>query len=276
MGYAAKNVEKLIHGKILVDIKNIASFHCRGFYFRTGRIMAITRISHSSYTSYYAASYSAAKATNSADTKYSVAPGSGEPDWSIIPSAGKSDKSQAEFIAQIKELAQRAANTTSKAELEYIHRQRTELCAEYISDVSPDRKTLYQQAKNVIKSQNRNQQCRGIGELSLFDFLETAERKNNNLAEKKFALAGGGTLVCPILTGGGYGADIDYQGTKVLTYLGDGYGWACEKTPAEQEKQREFYGIYFDEYHTQKNAQGSEVEERPEDWEEKPSFDRKA
>ena len=27
----------------------------------------------------------------------------------------------------------------------------------------------------------------------------------------------------------GYGADIYYQGTKVLTYLGSGYGWACER-----------------------------------------------
>ena len=53
----------------------------------------------------------------------------------------------------------------------------------------------------------------------MLDFLERAEGKNNNLAQKKFALAGGGTLECPILTGEGYGADISYQGTKVLTYL---------------------------------------------------------
>jgi len=30
-----------------------------------------------------------------------------------------------------------------------------------------------------------------------------------------------------------------------LTYLGDSYGWGCERTPAEREKEREFYGIYF-------------------------------
>ena len=95
-------------------------------------------------------------ATSSAITKYSVSLRSGEPDWSMIPSAGKSNKSQAEFVSEIKELAQRAANTTSKPELESIHRQRTRLCAEYISDVSPDRKSLYQQAKNAVKSQNDN------------------------------------------------------------------------------------------------------------------------
>jgi len=100
---------------------------------------------------------SISNAANSAITKYSASLRNGEPDWSMIPSAGKSNKSQAEFVAEIKELAQRAANTTNKAELESIHRQRTKLCAEYISDVSPDRKALYQQAKNAVKRQkNRN------------------------------------------------------------------------------------------------------------------------
>ncbi len=126
------------------------------------------------------------------------------------------------------------------------------------------------------QSQSGNPKCQGIGELTLLDFLEAAEGKNSNLAEKKFTLAGGGTLVCPILTSGGHGADIYYQGTKVLTYLGSGYGWAYERTPAEREKEREFYGIYFNEYRTLKNEQGSELEELPDYLEEKPSFDMKA
>ena len=49
----------------------------------------------------------------------------------------------------------------------------------------------------------------------------------------------------------------------------------CERTPAEREKEREFYGMYFNEYHTQKNAQSSEVKELPNYLEEKTSFDRK-
>ena len=63
---------------------------------------------------------SISNATSSAITKYSESLRSGEPDWSMIPSAGKSNKSQAEFVSEIKELAQRAANTTSKTELESI------------------------------------------------------------------------------------------------------------------------------------------------------------
>lgn len=213
---------------------------------------------------------------NSANTKYRMSLSSGGPDWSIIPSSGKSSKTKAEFTDEIKELARKAANTTSKAELESIHRRRTELCAEYISDVSPDRKALYQQAKNALKGRGGNPKCHGSGELTLLDFLEAAEGRISNFAGKKFALAGGGTLTCPILTGGGHGADIYYQGTKVLTYLGAGYGWACERTPAEREKQKEFYGIYFNEYRSLKNGQVAELEELPDYLEEKPSFDMRA
>ena len=107
-------------------------------------------------------------------------------------------------------------------------------------------------------------------------YLEKVQGWVSDLAEKKFVLAGGGTLVCPILTSGGYGADIYYQGTKALTYLGSGYGWACERTPAEREKEKEFYGIYFNEYHTIKNDQQSELEKLPDYLEENPSFDMKA
>lgn len=220
---------------------------------------------------------SVSNTANTANTKHRISlSGNGGPDWSVIPSFGKSSKTKAEFIDEIKELAQKAANTTSKAQLECLNRRRTELCAEYVSDVSPDRKALYQQAKNALKGQGGNPKCRGSAELTLLDFLEAAKGRDNNLSEKKFALAGGGTLTCPIMTGGGYGADIYYQGVKALTYLGPGYGWSCEKTSAEREKEQEFYGIYFNEYRSLKNGQGAELPELPDYLEERPSFDMKA
>ena len=96
--------------------------------------------------------------------------GKGEPNWSYIPSAGKSNKSKAEFTSEIKELAKKAAVAGSKAESEQISRQVLQLRAEYLSDVAPDRKMLYQQAKNVMKNQNNNPKCKGIGELTLLFF----------------------------------------------------------------------------------------------------------
>ena len=134
---------------------------------------------------------SALSAVNSVNTKRSMPLRGRGSDWSIIPSSGKSSKSKAEFTDEIKELARKAANTTSKAELEYIHRRRTELCAEYMSDVSPDRKALYRQAENALKGQGGgNPKCHGSGELTLLDVLEAADGRTESLAEKKFALVG--------------------------------------------------------------------------------------
>ena len=147
----------------------------------------------------------------------------GEPNWSYIPTKGESSKTQAEFVSEIRELARQAATTTNKTESEYISKQVLCLRAEYLSDVAPDRKQLYEQAKNTMKNQGSNQKCKGCGELTLLDFLEKAEGKNSDFAEKQFVLAGGGTLNCPILTSGGYGAEIQYQGVKVLSNLGNGW-----------------------------------------------------
>ncbi|EKC68475.1 hypothetical protein LEA_08776, partial [human gut metagenome] len=118
----------------------------------------------------------------------------GEPNWSYIPSKGKSTKTQNEFVSEIKKMAQKAVNATDKTEQDAISRQVLQLRAEYLSEVAPDRKQLYQQAKSAMKNQNTNPKCKGIGELTLLDFWEQAEGKNQNLADKQIALAGGGTL----------------------------------------------------------------------------------
>lgn len=168
---------------------------------------------------------SALSTANSANTKYHMSLGGRGPDWSIIPSSGKSSKSKAEFTDEIKELARKAAETTSKKELEYIHSQRTKLCAEYMSDVSPDRKALYRQAENALKGQGGNPKCHGSGELTLLDFLEAAEGRTESLAEKKFTLAGGRNAGLPhpdkrgiwrrYLLSGYKGADISRFGIWV-------------------------------------------------------------
>ena len=71
----------------------------------------------------------------------------GEPNWSYIPSKGNSTRTQTEFVSEIKKLAQKAANATDKTEQDAISRQLLQLRAEYLSEVAPDRKQLYQQAK---------------------------------------------------------------------------------------------------------------------------------
>ena len=50
-------------------------------------------------------------------------------------------------MSEIKKLAQKAANAPDKTEQDAISRQVLQLRAEYLSEVAPDRKQLYQQAK---------------------------------------------------------------------------------------------------------------------------------
>ena len=95
-----------------------------------------------------------------------------------IPSKGKSTKTQTEFVSEIKKLAQKAVNATDKTEQDAISRQVLQLRAEYLSEVAPDRKQLYQQAKSAMKNQNTNPKCKGIGELTLLDFLEQADSES--------------------------------------------------------------------------------------------------
>lgn len=199
---------------------------------------------------------------------------SGEPNWSSIPSAGKSQKSKQEFVSEIKKLAKKAAMASNKTESEYVANQVIQLNAEYLSDVAPDRKRLYQQAQNAMRNQSGKTNCHGVGELTLLDYLEAAKGRESNLAEKSFALAGGGILRCPILTSGGYGAEISFQGAKVLSNTG--YGWSYEMTPAELEKKNEFYSIYWKEYKAVKSELGEQLAELPDYLADSPSFDAKA
>jgi len=175
----------------------------------------------------------------------------GEPNWSYIPSKVKSTKTQTA-----------------------ISRQVLQLRAEYLSEVAPDRKQLYQQAKSAMKNQNTNPKCKGIGELTLLDFLEQAEGKNQNLADKQIVLAGGGTLNFTILTSGGYGVQIQSQGVNVLSNTGA--GWGYEMTPAELTRKDEFYSIYWKEYNAVKNGMNSELKELPDYLEKRPVFEAKA
>ena len=46
-----------------------------------------------------------------------------------------------------------------------------------MSEVAPDRKQLYQQAKSVMKNRNTNPKCKGIGELTLLDFWNRQRKK---------------------------------------------------------------------------------------------------
>ena len=106
-------------------------------------------------------------------------------------------------------------------------------------------------------------------------FWRRQKEKAVILLKRQFALAGGGTLNCPILTTGGYGAEIQYQGVTVLSNLGN--GWGYEMTPAELAKKDEFYSIYWSEYNLVKESGSSELREMPDYLnQDRPSFEARA
>lgn len=157
----------------------------------------------------------------------------GEPNWSYIPSKGKSTRTQTEFVSEIKKLAQKAANATDKTEQDAISRQLLQLRAEYLSEVAPDRKQLYQQAKSAMKNQNANPKCKGIGELTLLDFWNRQREKSESCRQAD-CTGRRRNIKFTILTSGGYGVQIQSQGVNVL--LNTGAGWGYEMTPVELTK----------------------------------------
>ncbi|MEE3471942.1 MAG: hypothetical protein VZR24_14880 [Butyrivibrio hungatei] len=208
---------------------------------------------------------------NANTNKTAVTMNNGTPNWTYIPSAGRCKKTNEQLISEIKNLANRVAQANNGKETEQLNQAVIKLQADYISDVSPDRKGLYKQAERAIKFQSKNRKgiMHGAGELSLLYFLEYADR-SQNLSEKSFSLAGGAMLTFPILTTGGYGVIIERGGVQLLA--GDDYGWGYEMTPAELKKKDEFYAIYNSAV---KNAQKEikELRDLPDYLEDKPIFD---
>ena len=203
--------------------------------------------------------------------KTAITTNSGLPNWSYIPSAGRCKKTKEQLVSEIKDLANRVAHANNGKETEQLNQAVIKLQADYISDVSPDRKGLYQQAEKAIKSQSKNTKGikHGLGEMSLLYFLEHVD-KSQNLSEKSISLAGGATLTFPILTTGGYGAVIERGGVKLLA--GDDYGWGYEMTPAELKKKDEFYAIYNTTVRNAQKGIKEELRDLPDYLEDKPMF----
>ena len=116
------------------------------------------------------------------------------PDWSVIPSKGMAKRSDSEIIEDIKKLASEQAKTHDADRLKQIDDKKIKLRAEYISDVSPDRRSLYRQAENTARKQGLSAKTRAIGGRdTLLYFLDRADGLNTDkdLASKRFSLSGG-------------------------------------------------------------------------------------
>lgn len=160
-----------------------------------------------------------------------------EPDWRTIPTKGGRTLSDEEMLEQIKSVAQREAlmrHTNNYEQSDSIARIKQYLSTQYISDVSPDRKALYEQAKK-ISQQGEQEQSKYPLSFTLVDImcdLDKIEGFNNNH----------GTLTTSYTTG--YGEDYELNiGEQCVLSTSRGI-WQYHSTPLEGMKREEFYKIY--------------------------------
>ncbi|TKI71517.1 hypothetical protein FC756_05285 [Lysinibacillus mangiferihumi] len=167
------------------------------------------------------------------------------PNWNVIPTKGMKIPSQDELINQIKAVATRTAIAAKSAlrnadESTAINIQIEKLLAQYISPVSPDRKTLHQQAMNAIKKHGSENRMLPLGERSLVDYLN---KKDNITIETNKPLSGGGIVSATMNSLGGYDYDVTIAGHTLLESVNG--KWHYGLTPAESIKKKEFYQIYW-------------------------------
>ena len=70
----------------------------------------------------------------------------------------------------IKDLAVKRAEAVTDTDFAYVNHQEAKLSAQYLSSVSPDRKTLYKEAVQTIRGEKQNKEY-SEGEKTLIDYL---------------------------------------------------------------------------------------------------------
>lgn len=161
------------------------------------------------------------------------------PNWDIIPTKGMKVPPQDVLISQIKALAEKSVRNTKRKDIEGFNYEFNKLHSQYISTVSPDRKTLHKQAMRAIKN-FESENTKKIGETTLVDYLI---QHDNIQTETNKSLVAGGMVRPSINSLGGYDYDVVVGGVMVLGSVNGQWGYG--PTPAEEQKSDEFYQFYW-------------------------------
>ncbi|SHI22684.1 hypothetical protein SAMN02745823_03625 [Sporobacter termitidis DSM 10068] len=145
------------------------------------------------------------------------------PNWNQIPHKGMTTLSQDEIKSLVKDYAVQFENAASEQEKDRIWGQVQNLFIQYVSSVSPDRKSLYEQAIKTIKQNAGDKQKSDISEWkTLVDLLNEHDGSGKGMRfDKAYSMAGGGTVTAVRVTGGGAIFQVDYQGQTVLSIPSD-------------------------------------------------------
>lgn len=174
------------------------------------------------------------------------------PNWELIPYKGMQAPSQDELIKRIKDLAAKRAEAVTDIDFAYVNHQEAALSAQYLSSVSPDRKTLYKEAVQTLRGQKQNK-GNSEGEKTLIDYLTEKDGVVSLKNGKPYPLSSGGSITPICNSRGGYGYDISVGGNIVLSSSQGLGGWTFTMTPAEMIKKNEFNTIFDNTYNAVKH-----------------------
>lgn len=176
------------------------------------------------------------------------------PNWELVPHKGMQTPSKDELIKQIRDLSAKRSKAVTDNDFASLNVQEAKLSAQYISSVSPDRKTLYHEAAQAIRSQKQNKNY-SEGEKTLVDYLNEHDGVRNNLKNgKPSSLSSGGSITPIYNSRGSYDYDVSVGGNVVLSSNQGLGGWTFTLTPAELQKKNEFNQIFNNSYTTAKHA----------------------
>ena len=178
------------------------------------------------------------------------------PNWEIIPTKGMQTPSKDELIKQIKDLATKRAQAVTENDFAYVNHQEEKLSAQYLSSVSPDRKTLYKEAVQTIKGQKNNKE-NFEGHKNLLDYLNEEDGVGSLKNGKPHPLSSGGSITPIWNSRGGYDYDVSVGGNTVLSSNQGLGGWTFTMTPAELQKKNEFNKIFDSTYNASKHENTS-------------------
>lgn len=167
--------------------------------------------------------------------------------WNKIPHKGMKALSEEEIKNEMKELAVKAKNTNEQTELKKIDMRKTELCAQYMSYVSPDRKALFEEAKKAVNGQRKQHNAnKPLGELSLVYYLTEKDHNKSTKGATMYPLSNGAFATSFLTNGGGNGFNVNVTGEEVLSYS---YGrLSYTPTSAEHARAQELYQIFDNTY----------------------------
>ncbi|QOR34873.1 hypothetical protein IMX26_15640 [Clostridium sp. 'deep sea'] len=154
--------------------------------------------------------------------------------WSIVPHKTMKTPKRDKLLKQIEQVAQKRAQLKSNDNFNQVNYEEERLRSQYISTVSPPRKTLLKQVNTVLK-RYKTEKKEPLGYKTLISFLTKTSK-----SDKSTKLTA--TIEPIINTISGYDYNVRFEGNIVLSSIKG--QWLCVLTPEELKKSHEFNRIF--------------------------------